>query len=74
MQAVIQIRIHGQLQGFRHTTYGFFHIFLALVDAVCQPADGTLNAVNDSLNDVPSPVPGIGSQFLDISTAASNPF
>ena len=36
-------------------------------DAVRQPADGTLNAVNDSLNDVPSPVPGIRSQSLDIS-------
>ena len=36
-------------------------------DAVRQPADGTLNAINDSLNDVPSPVPGIRSQSLDIS-------
>jgi len=106
MQAVIQIRIHGQLHGFRHTADGFFHILLALVDAVCQafhkvwhptlvvcqrpfvrhgevqeipngisnigdavrqPADGTLNAINDSLNDIPSPVPSIGSQSPDIS-------
>ena len=36
-------------------------------NAVRQPADGTLNAINDSLNDVPSPVPGIRSQSLDIS-------
>ena len=106
MQAVIQIRIHSQLHGFRHTAYGFFHILFALVDAVCQsfhkvrhpvlvvrqrsfvrdgevqeipngignigdavrqPTDGTLNAVNDALNDVPSPVPSIGSQSPDIS-------
>lgn len=106
MQAVIQIRIHGYLHGFRHTTYRFFHILLAFVDAVCQsfhkvrhpalvvcqrtfvrngevqeipngignigdavrqPADGTLNAVNNSLNDVPSPVPSIGRQSFDIS-------
>ena len=106
MQAVIQIRIHGQLHGFRHTAHSFLHILLALVDAVCQPfhkvrhptlvvcqrsfvrdgevqeipngignigdavrqpANGTLNAVNDSLNDVPSPVPGIGRQSLDIN-------
>ena len=38
-------------------------------DAVRQPADGTLNAVNDSLNNVPPPVPGIRSQSPDISNS-----
>ena len=112
MQAVIQIRIHSQLHGFRHTAYGFLHILFALVDATCQPfhkvrhptfvvcqrsfvrnrevqeipngisnvrnavrqpANGTLNAVNDSLNDIPSPVPSIGSQSLDISHSGIKP-
>ena len=42
-------------------------------DAVRQPADGTLNAVNDSLNDVPSPIPGIRRQSLDISHSGIKP-
>ena len=42
-------------------------------DAVRQPADGTLNAINDSLNDIPSPVPSIGSQSLDISHSGIKP-